>query len=66
MLTIGEGTIDGLRMLTRLCRFAGAAALTVALNVGANCQSTQSPGGQQRDSDSRTVGPIVNATSDNV
>ena len=60
MPTIGEGTIDGKRMLTRLGRFAGVAALTVALNVGANC-SAQSPGGQKRDSGSRTVGPIVNA-----
>lgn len=61
MLAIREGTVNGLRVLPRLCRFAGVAALTVALNVGANYQSAQSPGGQQRDSDSRTAGPIVNA-----
>jgi len=41
--------------------FTGVAALTVALGVGANCQSAQSSGGQQHDSDSRTAGPTVSA-----
>lgn len=60
MLAIGEGPINGPRMLTRLRRFTRVAALTVVLNLGANYQSAQSPD-QRRDSDSRTAGSILNA-----
>ena len=58
MLAIGQDPIYELRRLARLHTFARAAVLTVALNISANCQSTQSSGGQQRDSESRMVSPV--------
>ena len=58
MLAIGQDPIYELRRLARLHTFARAAVLTVALNISSNWRSTQSSGGQQRDSESRMVSPV--------